>query len=242
MDFSQEELLEAVERLVNGLLERAGVAAPPVDALRIAEEHLGIPVEVVDPVEEDENGRRRPRARPAESSGITLAPGMTPEQTQKAAADGIARTLLPDVLRRLGVVPGSETRPFTAHVRGLVVPRILVPTRLLRAALREWKYDVPALKKVFATATTEAVALRFLDLDDPCVISVVDDGVVALRRSNRFAATKKLEPAEQQCHDRIAELELPHRVRAGGWTVQGWFIPDRPFRRIILRAVQDEDV
>jgi hypothetical protein len=242
VDFSQDELLEAVERLVNGLLERAGVTEPPVNALRVAEEHLGIPVEVVEPAEEDENGRRRPRSRPGSSGGITLTDDMTETQRQKAAADGIARTILPDVLRKLGVVPGSESKQFVAHVRGLIVPRVLIPTRLLRTALKEHKYDVPALGAAFATAPVEMVAMRLLDLDEPCVISIVDDGVVAVRRGNRQAEGKRLEPAEQQCHDRVAELELPHRVRLSGWTVQGWHIPDRPFRRIILRSVRDEDV
>lgn len=242
MDFSQDELLEAVERLVNGLLERAGVAEPPVDALRIAEDHLGIPVEVVEPAEEDENGRRRPRSRPNSSGGITLTTDMGETSRQKAAADGIARTLLPDVLRKLGVMPGSENKPFVTHVRGLIVPRILVPTRLLRTALKEHKYDVLALAGEFTTASTEMVALRLLDLDAPCVVSIIDDGVVAARRGNRSAESKKLEPAEQQCHDRVAELELPHRVRTGGWTVHGWHVPGRPFRRIILRAVRDDDI
>jgi predicted transcriptional regulator len=239
MDFSQDELVEVVDRLAAGLLERAGVTGPPVDAIAIAEEHLGIPVEVVEPAEEDERGRRRPRPRPA-GSGIVLSADMTAEQRNKAAADGIARTLLPDVLRKLGVPPGSENKQFAAHVRGLVAGRVLVPTKLLRAALRECRYDLPALKERFATATTEAVALRLLDLDEPCVISIVDDGIVATRRGNRSPAGKKLEPPEQVCHDRVAELELPHRVRAGGWTVQGWPVPGRAFRRIILRAVPDD--
>ena len=236
MDFSQEELIEAVERVVNGLLERAGVVEPPVDALSIAEDHLGIPVKVVEPSEED--GPRRPRTSTA--AGIVLSPEMSIEQQHKAAAEGIARTLITAVLRRLGVAPGSESRPFTAYLRGLIVPRVLIPTRLLRAALRECKYDVPALKKVFVTATTEAVALRLLDLDEPCVISIVDDGVVAARRSNRVSVTRKLEDAEQACLDRVMELDLPHRARVGEWTAFGWPVPDRPFRRIILRAVPDD--
>ena len=103
----------------------------------------------------------------------------------RAAADGIARLLLPDVYRKVGVVPGSESRQFAAHVRGLIVARILIPGRLLRSALRDCKYDVPELHKRFSTASMEAVAARLLDLDDPCVIAVVDDGVVASRRKLR---------------------------------------------------------
>ena len=58
MDFSQEELVEVIDRLVAGMLERAGVTTPPVDALHVAENHLGFPVEYVEPAEEDETGRR----------------------------------------------------------------------------------------------------------------------------------------------------------------------------------------
>ena len=239
MDFSQEELIDAVDRLVAGLLERAGVNTPPVNALVLAEHHLGIPVEVVEPAEEDESGRRRPRARPS-GGGITLTTDMTNEQQQRAAADGIARLLLPDIYRKVGVVDGSESKQFVAHVRGLTVARVLIPGRLLRAALRDCKYDVPELHKRFSTASMEAVAARLLDLDDPCVIAVVDDGVVASRRGNRAPANRKLEAAEQECVDRVTELDLPHRTRIGEWTAWGWPVPNRPFRRIILRAVRDD--
>jgi hypothetical protein len=239
MDFSQEDLFDAIDRLVNGLLERAGVIHPPVNALQIAENHLGIPVDVVEPVEEDERGRPRPRSRP-QGSGIVLSPDMTEEQQQKAAAGGIARALLPDILHKLGVPPGTENKQLSSHIRGLVVARLLVPNKLLRTALKDCRYDVLALKKAFTTATTEAVALRLLDLDEPCVIAIVDDGVVAVRRGNRLPASKKLEPAEQTCLDQIMKLDQPQRIRAGEWTVHGWPVPDRPFRRIILRAVPDD--
>ena len=82
-----------------------------------------------------------------------------------------------------------------------------------------------ALKQQFGTATMEILAMRMLDLDESCVISIVDDGIVSVRRGNRSPAGKRLESAEQACHDRVAELELPHRVRAEGWTVWGWPVP-----------------
>jgi predicted transcriptional regulator len=238
MDFSQEDLLEACDRLVAGLLERAGVTEPPVDALRLAEDHLGIPVEFAEP-EEDERGRPRPATR-RHSGGIVLSPHMTDEQQHTAAAHGIARTLLPDLLRKLDIVPGSESKQAAVHFRGLLVSRILVPTKLLRGALRSCKYDVPALKEVFTTAGFETIALRLLDLDQPCVIAIVDDGVVATRRGNQMPATKRLTAAEQACLDRIMQQDVPHRARADGWTAQGWPVPDRPFRRVVIRAVPDD--
>jgi hypothetical protein len=240
MDFSQEELTEAIDRLVVGLLERAGVTAPPVDALGLAETHLGIPVEWVEPAQEDESGRRRPRPRQSSGSEITLTTDMSAEQRQRVAADGIARLLLPEIFRKVGVVPGAESKQFATHVRGLTAARVLVPTRFLRQALRECKFDVPALQGTFHTASMEAVAGRLLDLEEPCVIAIVDDGVVASRRGNRMPATRKLTDAEQECAERVMELDLPHRARVRGWTAWGWPVPDRPFRRIILRAVPDD--
>jgi hypothetical protein len=165
---------------------------------------------------------------------------MTEEQIQKTAADGIGRALLPEIFRKLNVKPGLDDKQLSSHIRGLMIPRLLVPNRLLRMALKECRFDVLALKRVFSTATTEMIALRLLDLDEPCVIAIIDDGIVATRRGNRLAASKKLEAAEQTCLDRIMELDLPQRVRAGEWTVHGWPVPDRPFRRIILRAVPDD--
>lgn len=239
MDFSQDELFDLVDRVVAGLLERAGVADAPVCALSIADEHLGIPVEVVEPAEEDERGRRRPRSSSG-SAGIVLSCDMNEEQRQSAAAHGIARALLPEILRKLDVIPGTENKQLAAHVRGLIANRILVPTRLFRAALRECKHDLPALKQRFTSAAEETIALRFLDLDEPCVISILDDGIVAVRRGNRSPPGKKLLPPEQSCHDRVMELDLPHRVRADAWTVHGWPVANRAFRRIILRAVPDD--
>lgn len=239
MDFSLEELVDTVDRMVAGLLERAGVTAPPVSALTIAEHHLGIPIEVVEPDDEEETDGRRRRPRGG-GSGITIRTDMSAEQRQRAAADGIARLLLPDICRKVGVVMGTETKQFTAHVRALTVARVLIPNKLLRAALRDCKYDVPELHARFRTASMEAVAARLLDLDDPCVISIIDDGVVASRRGNRSQEGRKLSPAEQECFERVTELELPHRARVGEWTAWGWPVPNRPFRRIILRAVRDD--
>src|SRR5581483_10892275 len=73
-----------------------------------------------------------------------------------------------------------------------------------------------------------------------CVITIVDDGLVATRRGNRAAETKKLTAAEQECVDRVLALDVPQRVRRDGWTAQGWPVPDRPFRRILVRAVPDD--
>ncbi len=237
MDVSQEEVYEACDRLIAGLLERAGITGPPVDALRLADEHLGMPVSHLEP-EEDERGRPRPRSPRPE--GIVISPHMTEEQRQTVAAQAIARDLLPDLLRKVGIVPGSESKPVGTSLRGLVVSRLLLPTRFLRTALRETRSDLLALKRVFSTASHEAIALRLLDLDTPLVIAIVDDGVVATRRGNRMPVNHKLTAVEEQCLAEVMARDLPFKARGDGWTVDGWPIPDRPFRRVVLRSVPDD--
>jgi len=238
MDFTQEELIEAVDRLVAGLLERAGATEPPVDALRVAEDHLGIPVTIEEP-EEDERGRPRAggRKRP---EGIVFTTHASEDQRQAAAAQGIARALLPDLLRKFGVEPGTENKQAAAHIRSLITGRLLVPTRQLRSALRSCKYDLYALKKLFRSASPETIAHRLLDLDDPCVIAIVDDGVVTSRRGNAAAVSKKLTAAEVACLERVMQQDLPDVQRREGWRVQGWPVHGRPFQRVILRAVPDD--
>ena len=59
---SEEELRLTLSRLADAGAIATGrvIHEPPVDALHVAEEHLGIPVEVVEPAEEDDRGRRHP--------------------------------------------------------------------------------------------------------------------------------------------------------------------------------------
>ncbi len=240
MEFSHEELVETVERLVTGMLERAGITAPPVDACRLAEEHLGIPIEWVEPADEDDDSPRRRCFRSSGTPSIVFTPDMSEEQQQRVAAEGIARHILPNLYRKLGLKYNRGTNALASHLRSVVVARILIPTRLLRLALRECQWDVAKLHERFHTASMEAVALRLLDLEEPCVIAVVDDGIVASRRSNFASVSRKLETAEQECVSRISELELPHQTRRDGWRAWGWPVPNRPFRRILLRAVPDD--
>ena len=84
------------------------------------------------------------------------------------------------------------------------------------------------------------MALRLLDLDDPCVIAIVDDGTVSVRRSNQNQVGKKLTSAEERCLVKVSEERDPQKVRYDGWTSQGWPIPNGPFNRIILRSVADD--
>jgi hypothetical protein len=241
MDFTPDDLIDAVDREVRAVLDRAGVAEPPVDALHVAMDQFDVEVRYAEDDEEGEMGRFGPRApRRRGANVLTLREDQTPESQHAMAARLVARQLLPPILTRLGVAPGTENKSAQAHLLGVIVPRLLLPTRWFETDSRKAGYDLAAVKERYSTAHMETIALRWLDLDEPCVISILDDEAVSTRKSNRFPVTRTLSAAEAACAKQVKETEKPARVRKDDWTARGWPTRGVPFGRIVLRAVPDE--
>jgi len=237
-DFSAEELYDAIDRCVWELLARHGIAEPPVDALALVQEAFGYTV-TFEEEEEDEPqyGDRPKRKRPRE---LVIKPAQSPGGQQMTAARACAKELVPTILQRLGVVPGTEQKSAATHLAGQIAPRLLLPTCWFGTVARRANGDPVRIQETFDTAGLEVIGLRLLDLNEPCVIAIVDDGAVALRRSNAMQATKTLTPAEQLCVEKVVKNEGPQRVRKDGWTSRGWPVPTGPFNRILLRSEPDD--
>ena len=137
-------------------------------------------------------------------------------------------------------MPGTEQKSANTHLIGLIATRLLLPTRWFEAAARKASSDILRIQEAFRTVNLEPIALRLLEIEDLCVIAIVDDGVVGLRRSNAMQATKKLTPAEELCVEKVIETEEPQTVRREGWTSRGWPVTTGPFNRIVLRSVPDD--
>jgi predicted transcriptional regulator len=239
-EFTADELFEAVDRLVAELLARHGLDAPPVDALALAREAFQLAVRETEPEDEPQQGRFGPRPPRRRGREIVLRMDQSEEGRQAVCARACARELIPDVLSKLGIAPGTENKSAMNSLLGIITPRLLLPTRWFERDARKAGYDLLELKERYSSAGYEVIAARLLDLEEPCVIAVVDDGVVSSRRGNRAPATKKLTDAEQRCLALVGEGDEPRTVRSDGWTVRGWPIPGGPFNRIILRAVPDD--
>lgn len=237
-DFSQEELFDAIDRAVLALLKRAGDDAAPVDALALLQTAYRYTVTYLSEDDEEPKygDRPKPRPRPRE---LQLKDTMSDEACQAAAAKMLARELLPGIFQTLGIVPGTEQKSATNQLVNLIVPRLLLPTRRFDVASRKTSGDLFRLKEQFPTAGYLLLATRQLDFEEPCVIAVVDDGTVALRRSNAMQVNKTLTTAETLCAEKVTAEEEPLTVRRDDWTARGWPIPGGPFRRIILRSVPD---
>jgi hypothetical protein len=220
-DLTPEEIHDAVDAVVRDVLDSAGVTAPPVDAVALAG-HLGVEL--------------KPRRAPTQARS---ASERTLEQRQADAARAVADFLRPDVRERLGI-EGPGRGLAGASLSSLLASRLLVPTAWLAAEGRASGWDLEELHRRFAPAAAELVAWRLLDLSEPCAITVVDNGVVARRRSNAWRLPRELVPAELTCQRYVHQYSRPRVVRAEGWTVQGWPLHAVDGKREVLRSVLDE--
>jgi hypothetical protein len=230
-DLSRDEVIAAIDEAVTQLLAGAHVQKPPVDALALGREYLGLAISF------DEE---QPRGR-GKRGKILIARDQSEERQQWTAAHAIGQHLRPDVLRRLGVELAEAPRLLGQSIPNLLARRLLVPACWFAADAPGLGYDVARLKERYGAVSTEVVALRVLDLPEPCIISVVDNGHVWRRRSNAWRVNKQLEPPEQECQRYVHEYSRPRLVNAGGWTVWGWPFHRPDWKREVLRSVVDPD-
>jgi predicted transcriptional regulator len=203
-----------------------------VDALALAQRHLGMTVCL------DTGQAQRGRAQRAGGrKQIFLRPEPSEERHQWTVAHEIGEHLKADLLRRLGIDP-EQTRPMSGEsLANLFAHRLLVPTDWLAGEARAAGYDLAALKERFRTASHEVIAWRLLDLDEPCIITVIDNGQVQRRRCNAWRVPRTLAPAEVECQRYVHHYSRPRVVCAAGWTVQGWPVHQPDWKREILRSV-----
>jgi hypothetical protein len=235
-DLSREEVVAAVDRAVEELLDRAGMTAPPVDAIVLAQRHLGMTVCL------DRRQQQRGRAqRAAGRKQIFLRPEPTEERHQWTVAHEIGEHLKAGLLQRLGLAPGQTRAMAGESLANLFAHRLLVPSCWFAADAPAAGYDLLDLKQRYRTSSHEVLAWRMLDLPEPCVISVIDNDHVHRRRSNGFRVNRQLAPAERKCQRYVNHYSRPHIVREGGWTVQGWPVHQPDWKREILRSVVEVD-
>jgi Zn-dependent peptidase ImmA (M78 family) len=235
-DLEREDVLAAVDATVGELLAMARLAAPPVDAIALAQRHLGMIVCL--------DRRQEQRGRAQRSGGrkqIFLRPEPTEERHQWTVAHEIGEHFKPDLLERLGVEPGRTRAMAGESLANLLAYRLLVPNVWFPGDARVCGHDVPELKAKYRTASHEVIAWRLLDLPEPCVITIFDNEHVSRRKSNAWPIRRELHPAERACQRYVNQYSRPHVVRQDGWTVHGWPVHQPDWKREILRTVVEEE-
>jgi Zn-dependent peptidase ImmA (M78 family) len=233
-EHSREDVHSAIDAVVSELLTSAQVTAPPVDAIALAQKHLGIVICL------DRKQPQRGRAqRIAGRRQIYLRPEPTEERHQWTVAHEIGEHLKPDLLQRLKFDPAATPPMMGESLANAFAHRLLVPTEWLRDDARLTGFDLLELKTRYRTASHEVLAWRLLDLPEPCIITIVDKGVVYRRKSNAVRVPRTLAPAERACQRYVHERGEPRVVCSKGWTVQGWPVHQADWKREVLRSVDE---
>jgi Zn-dependent peptidase ImmA (M78 family) len=234
-ELPREDVLSTIDRMVAELLEAARITAPPVDAIALAQNHLGMVVLL------DKRQAQRGRAqRSAGRQQIYLRPEPTEERHQWTVAHEIGEHIKADLLRRLGLDPDATQAMSGESLANLFANRLLAPACWFNTEAAAHDYDLAVLKKRYATSSHEVLALRFLDLPDPCIITIIDNERITKRRSNAWPTRKKLERAEEKCVRYVHQNSRPKKVQEDGWTVVGWPVHQEAWKREILRSVVEE--
>ncbi|MSR29987.1 MAG: hypothetical protein EXR99_00640 [Gemmataceae bacterium] len=121
-----------------------------------------------------------------------------------------------------------------------IARRLLVPTQDLAKTARQNGFDLFALRKDYPAAPLDILASRLLNLPDPCVITIMDNGHLTSRESNFPLRGKEMFPLEvkvwEQCH-KSSRVKKESRL---GWVVYAWPVHEVDWKREILRTVVPE--
>ena len=127
------------------------------------------------------------------------------------------------------------------RIRACALNRLVVPAAWFTTDAPDFDYDVLELKQRYRTASHEVIALRMLDLPEPCIITILDNDHISRRRSNGWRVRRQLEAPEQECQRYVHYYSRPSVVQADGWTVQGWPVHQADWKREILRSVVEAE-
>jgi len=236
LDLPREELIQKVDRFVDDLLDSAGIHEPPVDAIDLAQRHLGMVVCL------DRQQPQRGRAqRGAKGRLIYLRPEPTEERHQWTVAHEIGEHLKPSLLKHLGAEPGQTPPMAGESLANLLAYHLLVPHRWFADDAPHLDYNLLELKKRYKTASHEVIAWRFLDLTSPSIVTIIDNEHIYRRRSNAWPTHRHLEPAEEECQRYVHYYSRPKLVQKDQWTVHGWPVHQPDWKREILRSVVSEE-
>ena len=231
----REDVVATIDKMIEELLDAARVKQPPVDAIALAQQHLGMAVVL------DQRQPQRGRAQRAlGKKQIYLKPEPREERHQWTVAHEIGEHFKSDLLAKLGIDPSQARAMAGESLANLFAYRLLVPSRWFVEDAKALDFDLLALKKRYATSSHEVLAWRFLDLASPCVVTIIDNERIHRRRSNAWPTKRELLPIEERCWRFVTEHGKAKEMRDDDWTVTCWPVHQLDWKREILRSVRME--
>lgn len=220
----------ALDRTVAELLESARIVEPPVDAIDVA---LRLGMEVILDQSQQPRGRH---ARLAGLPALFVRPEERPERLQWSVAHELGEELAYRVVERLAT-PRDELAPQEREeIANRLASRLLLPGCWFLPQASACGGDLFQLKQAFATASHELIAWRLLDLPEPAMITLFDQGKLIRRRGNAPNRPPRLQEIERWCWRQVHEFGEPCRSQHGGLTVQGWPVHEPGWKREFLRT------
>lgn len=249
IDATTDELQAALDSVAEELIELAGISGPPVDMLAVAKA-----AEVVVAIDERQQCRGRyvrlgssgrdpfvtHDASPLDAqAAILLRPEPRFERRQWVVAHELGEHVAHRVFDRLDTDARANPVKAREWVANSLANRLLLPTCWFSADAADCGWDLAALKGRYSTASCELIARRMLDFPPDVIISILDHGVLSMRRSNVQGAVPNLAPLERACWQAAHQSACPVE-RAGNFLkVQCWPVHEPGWKREILRTEVD---
>jgi Zn-dependent peptidase ImmA (M78 family) len=168
---------------------------------------------------------------------IFLSPDDRPERLQWAAAHELGEMFACEAFHRAGVEADTSESGLREQAANLFASHLLLPSRSFFDEVRSVAGDLLELKAIFATASHELIAMRLLDLPEPSIVTIFDQGKVTRRRSSTTSHAPQLQQAERECWTDIHHYNHPSERSTDDFTVQGWPVHEPGWKREILRTV-----
>lgn len=215
------------------VLEQAGIAGPPVDALLVAER-----LKILVVFDAAQQGRARHK-KLGGSSSIFLKPDERPERLQWAAAHELGEVFAHRVAEPVDL-HGSGTGA-REQIASQIASRLLLPRGWFFTDAQLLDGDLFELKKRYSTASHELIAWRLLDLPQPSIVSIFDQGRLMRRRAQPGGQSPPLSPIERACWRQVHQTGEPLQQAVGSLRVQAWPVHEPHWRREILRTRPSDD-
>jgi len=220
----------AMDEVAEELIERAEISSPPVDCLVLAE-RLGIAVAY----DATLHGRARHKML-AGRSAILIRPDVRPERLQWAVAHELGEAFAWKVFERAASTAEQDQPELRESVANLMASRLLLPSRWFFDDARRHGWDLRQMKRLYQTASHELIAHRFLDGEEPSMISLFDQGRLVRRSSNFRAVPPRLARVERDCWLEVHRRNQSTECREQSLIVQGWPVHEPGWRRELLRT------